>query len=50
MENSYVILGCSHVFGVGTLYHETITKYIAKELNSPVINMGVGGFIRNSYI
>ena len=42
-RNSYVILGCSHVFGVGTPYHETIGQYIAKELNSPVINMGVGG-------
>jgi len=41
-KNSYVILGCSHVFGVGTAYEETIGQYIARELDSPVINMGVG--------
>lgn len=42
-KDSYIILGCSHVLGIGNPYEETIGQYISKELNHPVINMGVGG-------
>tara|TARA_B100001057_G_scaffold100735_1_gene97738 strand:+ start:7613 stop:8626 length:1014 start_codon:yes stop_codon:yes gene_type:complete len=42
-KNSYVILGCSHVFGTGNPDNETIGAYISNKLNEPVINLGVGG-------
>ena len=42
-KNSYVIVGCSHVQGIGNPFDETIGQYISKELGHPVINMGVGG-------
>ena len=42
-KNSYVILGCSHVQGIGNPYEETIGEYISKKLSAPVINLGVGG-------
>ena len=42
-ENSYVIVGCSHIFGVGNAWGQTIGELISKKLNAPVINLGVGG-------
>ena len=29
-KNSYVIIGCSHVQGIGNPYEETIGEYISK--------------------
>ena len=42
-QNSYVIVGCSHVMGVGNKYEQTIGQIISRKLNTPVINLGVGG-------
>lgn len=42
-KNSYVILGCSHVFGIGNPYQDTIGEFLSKELSAPVINLGVYG-------
>ena len=42
-QNSYVILGCSYVFGIGVPQRETIGHYIEQQLGKPVINLGVGG-------
>lgn len=42
-RNSYVILGCSHIQGIGTTYENTIGEFIARKLATPVINIGVGG-------
>ena len=42
-KNSYVILGCSYVFGIGVPQQETIGHYIEQQLGKPVINLGVGG-------
>lgn len=38
-----VVLGCSHIMGVGNMTHETVTSVLANGLNKKVINMGVGG-------
>ena len=43
-SNSYVIQGCSAVFGLGTTNDNKITSYYLSELlGSPVINLGVPG-------
>ncbi len=42
-KNSYVILGCSHIHGLGNQYHETIGEFISRKIAAPVINLGVGG-------
>ena len=42
-ENSYVILGCSNVVGVGVPFEETIGYYIEQHSHTPVINMASAG-------
>ena len=42
-ENSWIILGCSHVLGIGNPVDETLGSYIQQHLNEPVINLGVAG-------
>ena len=41
--NSIVVLGCSCTFGVGLAEDEIMTSLLEKELNRPVINLGVPG-------
>jgi hypothetical protein len=41
--NSIVIFGCSYVQGVGVDDFHTLSYFLEKEMNLPVINMGVGG-------
>jgi hypothetical protein len=42
-ENSIVIFGCSYVQGVGVDDRHTLSHLLEKELNLPVVNMGVSG-------
>lgn len=43
-KNSYIIQGCSAVFGLGTLRDDQITSfYLSKLLDAPVINLGIPG-------
>lgn len=43
-KNSYIIQGCSAVFGLGTPNDKKITSYYLSEmLGAPVINLGVPG-------
>ena len=42
-SNSVVILGCSCVFGTGINESDTISSILQKEINTPVINLGIGG-------
>ena len=42
-QNSWIILGCSHVMGVGNPIDETLGYYLQQHLNEPVINLGVAG-------
>lgn len=43
-RNSYIIQGCSAIFGVGTADPTKITQYYLSEmLGAPVINLGVPG-------
>lgn len=42
-ENSIVMFGCSHVFGVGVDDEHTIPAFLEQMIGIPVINMGVGG-------
>lgn len=42
-KNSVVIFGCSHVFGIGVDDNDTISAYLSKILEMPVINLGSGG-------
>jgi len=39
--NSLVILGCSHVFGVGVDQSQTLSDQFSRIINRPVVNMGV---------
>ena len=42
-ENSIVLFGCSHVFGIGLASDETLDYQLHKKFDRPVINMGCGG-------
>lgn len=42
-KNSYVITGCSHIYGIGQQMSETIGEMISKKINAPVINLAIGG-------
>lgn len=42
-KNSIVIFGCSCVYGVGVAEDETISHFLEKNTNVPVINMGYPG-------
>ena len=41
--NTWCVLGCSFVFGVGLAEDETIAHYLQKYIGEPVINLGCGG-------
>ena len=40
-ETSFVMIGCSHVYGIGNEDDTTIPHLLSKKLNAPVINLGV---------
>lgn len=42
-KNAVVIFGCSNVYGVGLEEDETICSQLSKEIDRPVVNMGVPG-------
>jgi hypothetical protein len=42
-ENSIVMFGCSHIFGVGVDDEHTVPYFLEKLIGIPVINMGCGG-------
>lgn len=42
-NNSIVLFGCSHVFGVGVDEDETLSYFIEKLTGIPTINMGIAG-------
>jgi hypothetical protein len=42
-NNSHLLFGCSVVQGIGLEDCDTLDKELAKILNEPVINLGVGG-------
>jgi hypothetical protein len=42
-SNSILIFGCSFISGVGVDDKHTISSFLEKELNIPIINLGVGG-------
>lgn len=43
-ENSYIIQGCSAVFGLGLPDdHDTVSECLSRKLNKPVINLGISG-------
>jgi len=41
-SDSIVVIGCSHVEGVGLAVEDTLCYQLEKMLNTPVINLGVG--------
>jgi hypothetical protein len=41
--NSWVIMGCSYVLGVGVAYEDTLGEQLSSMLEAPVINLGIGG-------
>lgn len=41
-ENSWILFGCSFIFGVGLAQDETLGHFIQKELGEPVVNLGMG--------
>ena len=41
--DSYVILGCSHVVGIGVAYEDTLGEQLSRLLGAPVVNLGIGG-------
>ena len=40
-NNVYVMIGCSHVYGIGNEENTTIPHLLSKKLNAPVINLGI---------
>jgi len=42
-KNSIVIFGCSSVQGIGVDDSHTISSFLEKEINLPIINMGISG-------
>ena len=43
-QNTYVIQGCSAVFGYGIKDDDqTVSAHLARKLNAPVLNLGIGG-------
>ena len=42
-EPCYIVLGCSFIEGVGLPVHQTVPYILSYLLNSPVMNLGVGG-------
>lgn len=42
-SNSYIIVGCSHVMGVGQRFEDTIGEQLSKKLGKRVINIGAVG-------
>ena len=40
-NNVYVMIGCSHVYGIGNEENTTIPHYLSTKLNTPVINLGI---------
>ena len=42
-KNSYVITGCSHIYGIGQQLNETIGEMISEKIKAPVINLAIGG-------
>jgi hypothetical protein len=42
-SESVVIFGCSYIFGTGVTDEHTISYFLEKILNRPVVNMGIGG-------
>tara|TARA_Y100000389_G_scaffold170369_1_gene177303 strand:- start:5275 stop:6510 length:1236 start_codon:yes stop_codon:yes gene_type:complete len=42
-KNSYVITGCSHIYGIGQQKSETIGEIISNKIKAPVINLAIGG-------
>jgi hypothetical protein len=41
-NDSVVIFGCSHVFGIGLAQEETLSARLSQLLGVPVVNMGIG--------
>jgi hypothetical protein len=41
--SSWIIMGCSHVTGIGVAFEDTISEQLSKLINTPVVNLGVGG-------
>lgn len=39
-NNSIVVMGCSHVFGIGVDDDETLPKHLQQTVSDPVINLG----------
>jgi len=42
-NNSYIMLGCSNIFGLGVDDSDTVSANLEKILNCPVINLGMNG-------
>ena len=42
-SKSIVVIGCSHVEGIGLALEDTICWHLEKIMNIPVVNLGVGG-------
>lgn len=42
-HNSWVILGCSVIFGLGVAESETVSSLLEKQINQPVVNLGISG-------
>jgi hypothetical protein len=41
--STHVIMGCSHVLGVGVDEPETLSSQLSQQLQEPVVNLGYGG-------
>jgi len=42
-SNSWIVMGCSHVLGVGVAYEDTLGEQLSRYIGASCINLGMGG-------
>ena len=43
IANSFAIFGCSHIYGTGNYYNDTVSQFLKQYLGHDCLNFGVGG-------
>jgi len=41
--SSWLVMGCSHVVGIGVAYEDTLSEQLSRYIGAPCINLGMGG-------
>ena len=41
--HSWIVMGCSHVLGIGVAYEDTLSEQLSRYIKAPCVNLGMGG-------